>query len=112
MNGTNGDDTIVVAGDATGVSVLGLSTQVHITGAEAANDRLTVKAGDGDDAVDASGLSPGAIQFAADGGDGDDLLVGSAANDTLIGGAGNDVLQGNGGVDLLNGGPGENVIIP
>jgi Ca2+-binding RTX toxin-like protein len=112
VNGTNGDDTIVVAGDATGVSVLGLAAQVHITGAETANDRLTIKAGDGDDAVDASGRSAGAIQFTADGGAGDDLLVGSAANDTLIGGAGNDVLQGNGGVDVLNGGPGDNVLIP
>src|SRR5262249_36965898 len=32
VNGTSGDDAIVVAGDATGVSVLGLATQVHITG--------------------------------------------------------------------------------
>jgi len=112
VNGTTGDDAIVVAGDATGVSVLGLAAQVHITGAEAANDRLTVRAGDGDDAVDASGRSAGAIQFTADGGDGDDILVGSAANDTLIGGAGNDVLRGNGGVDVLNGGPGDNVLVP
>src|SRR5262249_57157242 len=107
-----GDDAIVVVGDSTGVAVLGLSAQVNITGAEAAFDRLTVKAGDGDDAVDASGLSPGAIQFAADGGDGDDILIGSAANDTLIGGAGNDVLQGNGGADLLNGGPRGSGLLP
>ena len=57
VNGTNGDDAITVAGDASGVSVSGLSAQVNITGAEAANDRLTINALGGDDVVDASGLS-------------------------------------------------------
>ena len=66
-------------GDASGVSVIGLAAQVNITGAEAANDRLTVNALAGDDVVDASGLSAGAIQLTADGGDGDDVLIGGAA---------------------------------
>ena len=57
VNGTNGDDAVTVAGDASGVAVLGLAAQVNITGAEAANDRLTVNALGGDDVVDASGLS-------------------------------------------------------
>jgi hypothetical protein len=43
VNGTAGDDAVVVGGDATGVSVAGLAAQVNITGAEA-TDRLTVKA--------------------------------------------------------------------
>ncbi|HKC34231.1 MAG TPA: hypothetical protein VKC16_12295, partial [Xanthobacteraceae bacterium] len=47
----------------------------------------------------------------ANGGDGDDVLVGSHGNDTLNGGAGDDVLLGNGGIDLLDGGPGNNVVI-
>ena len=38
--------------------------------AEAANDRLTVKALAGDDVVEAAGLAAGAIQLTADGGDG------------------------------------------
>src|SRR5262249_44280064 len=38
VNGTNGDDTIVVTGDSSGVVVSGLAAQVNITGAEAAND--------------------------------------------------------------------------
>ena len=62
VNGTNGDDAVIVAGDASGVAVLGLAAQVNITGAEAANDRLTVNALAGDDVVDASGLSAGAIR--------------------------------------------------
>jgi Ca2+-binding RTX toxin-like protein len=111
VNGTAGDDTVVVAGDATGVSVLGLAAQIHITGAEADKDRLTVNTLAGDDVVDASALSADAIQFAADGGDGDDVLIGGAGNDTLSGGAGNDVLNGGPGQNVLDGGPGDNTLI-
>ena len=81
VNGTNGDDVVLVVGDASGTSVLGLAAQVNITGAEAANDRLTINALAGDDVVEASGLAAGAIQLTADGGDGDDVLVGGDGND-------------------------------
>ena len=54
VNGTNGDDAVLAVGDATSAAVLGLAAQVNITGAEAANDRLTVNALAGDDVVDAS----------------------------------------------------------
>ena len=47
----------------------------------------------------------------ADGGDGDDVLIGSAGNDTLLGGAGDDVLIGGPGQDILDGGTGSNVVI-
>ena len=79
VNGTNGDDAIAVDGDASGrCRPRAWLPQVNITGAEAANDRLTVNALGGDDVVDASGLSAGAIQLTADGGDGDDVLIGGA----------------------------------
>ena len=83
VQGTNGDDVALVVGDASGAAVLGLAAQVNITGAEAANDRLTVNALAGDDVVEASGLAAGAIQLTADGGDGDDVLVGGDGNDVL-----------------------------
>ena len=111
VNGTADNDAIAVSGDATGVTALGLSTRVTVTGAEP-TDKLSVNALGGDDVVDASGLSAGAIQLTADGGDGDDVLVGSPGNDTLHGGSGDDVLIGNGGIDVLDGGTGDNVIIP
>jgi Ca2+-binding RTX toxin-like protein len=47
----------------------------------------------------------------ANGGDGDDILIGSHGNDTLSGGPGDDVLIGNGGIDVLDGGPGNNTTI-
>ena len=88
-----------------------MAAAVHISGAESANDRLIVNALAGDDVVDASGLSADAIQFAANGGDGDDVLIGGAGNDTLSGGAGDDVLIGGLGQDILDGGPGNNILI-
>jgi Ca2+-binding RTX toxin-like protein len=111
VKGTDGDDVAVVVGDASGVAVLNLAAQGNITGAEAANDRLTVEAQAGDDVVEGSGLTADAIQFAADGGEGDDILIGGDGNDALSGAAGDDTLIGNGGNDSLDGGPGANTVI-
>ena len=97
--------SILVVGDASGTSVLGLAAQVNITGAEAANDRLTINALAGDDVVEASGLAAGAIQLTADGGDGDDVLIGGDGNDSLLGGAGDDVLIGGPGRTSSTAGP-------
>ena len=111
VNGTTHHDAITVAGDAGSATVSGLAATVRISGAEAANDRLTVKTLGGDDAVDASGLGAATIQLTADGGDGNDVLVGGKGNDTLLGGAGDDVLIGGPGQDILDGGPGNNTVI-
>jgi Ca2+-binding RTX toxin-like protein len=111
VNGTSGDDVVSVVGDASGVAVIGTSAQVNIKGAEAANDKLAINLLAGDDVLDASGLSAGAISLAADGGDGDDVLIGSGGNDSLLGGAGDDVLIGGPGLDVLDGGPGDNILI-
>ncbi len=111
VNGTSGADTVVVGGNASGVSVDGLSARVNITGAEAANDRLIVNALGGDDVVDASGLTADAILLTVNGGDGDDVLIGGDGNDTLSGGIGDDVLIGGPGQDILDGGPGNNILI-
>lgn len=110
VEATTGKDVATVVGDATGTSVSGLAARVNITGAEA-TDRLTVSGRAGDDVIDASGLSAAAIQFAADGGDGHDVLIGGAGGDVLAGGAGDDVLIGGPGQDALDGGTGGNVLI-
>jgi Ca2+-binding RTX toxin-like protein len=109
--GTSGDDVALVFGDASFVSLLGLWAQINITGAEAANDRLAVNALAGDDVVEASGLAAGSIALIANGGEGDDILVGGAGADSLAGGDGDDVLIGGDGLDVLDGGPGDNVVI-
>jgi Ca2+-binding RTX toxin-like protein len=111
VQGTSGDDVALVVGDATGTSVLGLSAQVNIVGAETANDRLTINARAGDDVVEASGLAATAIQLSANGEEGNDVIIGGDGADTLTGGAGDDVLIGNGGLDIIDGGDGDDVEI-
>ncbi len=109
INGTNGNDVITVTENNGVVTVSGLATDVTITGFEAANDRIVINGLGGDDVINASGLG-GAMLFTANGGDGDDVLIGSRGNDVLSGGAGDDILIGNGGLDVLDGGPGANVV--
>jgi RTX calcium-binding nonapeptide repeat (4 copies) len=111
VHGTTGDDVALIFGDASGTAVLGLAAQVNITGAEAANDRLTLNMLAGDDVVEASGLAVGAIQLTANGGDNNDILIGGDGNDTLNGDDGDDVLVGGLGIDILNGGNGDDTEI-
>jgi Ca2+-binding RTX toxin-like protein len=108
INATNGSDTITVTNNNGVVTVSGLGEDVTIAGFDA-NDRLVINGLGGDDVIEASGLS--GMQLVANGGDGDDVLIGSAGNDTLTGGAGDDVLIGGPGQDILDGGTGDNVVI-
>ena len=108
LNATNGDDTITVANNNGVVTVSGLSTDVTISNFDA-NDRIVINGLGGDDVIEASGLS--GMQLTANGGDGDDVLIGSPGNDILTGGAGDDVLIGGAGQDFLDGGPGNNILI-
>ncbi|MBI1841657.1 MAG: calcium-binding protein [Verrucomicrobia bacterium] len=111
VTGTAGPDSLVVSGGASGVKVSGLPVVFTILGAEPANDHLVVNSLGGDDAVDASGLPAGFINYTADGGEGADVLIGSGGADILRGGAGDDVLIGGPGFDLLDGGTGNNTLI-
>ena len=92
------------------VTISRLATDVTITGFEA-TDRIVINGLGGDDIIEATGLG-NAMRLVANGGDGDNVLIGSAGNDTLTGGNGDNVLIGGGGVDTLDGGPGDNVVIP
>jgi Ca2+-binding RTX toxin-like protein len=107
INGTSGDDVINITENNGVITVSGLATDVTITGFDA-NDHLVINGLGGDDVINASGLSPG-IQLTENGGDGNDILIGSPGNDTLSGGAGDDILIGNGGQDALDGGTGNNI---
>ena len=108
INATNGDDVITVTNVNGVITVSGLGQDITITNFDA-NDRLVINGLGGDDVIDASGLS--GMLLTADGGDGDDVLIGSAGNDILIGGAGDDVLIGGPGLDVLDGGTGDNIVI-
>ncbi|MFO1162169.1 MAG: calcium-binding protein [Reyranellaceae bacterium] len=108
LNATNGDDVVTVTNNNGVITVKGLGTDVTITGFEA-TDRLVINGLGGNDVIEATKLS--GMLLTANGGDGDDVLIGSAGNDTLAGGAGDDVLIGGPGQDVLDGGPGSNVVI-
>lgn len=111
VNGTLNNDVATVVGGSGAVSVIGLAAQINITNSKASDDRLIVNALAGDDVIAAAGLPAGVIQLTADGGTGDDILIGSAGDDVLIGGAGDDVLIGGPGQDVLDGAPGNDVLI-
>lgn len=112
VEGTNGNDTIAIAGNADAVTVTGLATQVNVTGAETANDRLVINGLGGNDVLDAQGMHANAIPLTLDGGPGHDTIFGGDGDDTIFGGEGNDALNGGPGNDILDGGPGDDVEIP
>ena len=108
LNATNGDDAITITNNNGVVTVTGLASEVTISNFDA-NDRIVINGLGGDDVIEASGLT--GMLLTANGGDGDDVLIGSAGNDTLSGGAGDDVLIGGPGLDILDGGTGNNILI-
>ena len=110
VDGTDGDDTINVNGDASGVAVSGLSAQVAIQHQEP-TDELAVDGLGGNDSISAAGLAAGAISLTLDGGAGDDRIAGGAGIETLLGGDGNDSLDGNGGNDLARLGAGDDTFV-
>ncbi|MEM6717546.1 MAG: calcium-binding protein, partial [Cyanobacteria bacterium P01_C01_bin.147] len=89
INGQGGDDSLTV-GDLTGSTV----------------ESVVFSGGDGNDFLNASGTS---TPIVADGGNGNDILIGGDGDDILIGGAGVDLLIGGGGNDVLMGGDGADV---
>jgi Ca2+-binding RTX toxin-like protein len=70
-----------------------------------------VKSLGGNDLINAVALNANLIALTADGGDGNDVIIGSAGNDTLLGGAQDDILIGAAGTDQLNGGAGHNIVL-
>jgi Ca2+-binding RTX toxin-like protein len=87
-----------------------LAAAVTISGFEPTLDKIVVNGLAGDDVIEASGLGAG-LSLTADGGDGDDVLIGSNGPDVLLGSAGDDVLIGGPGLDILDGGSGDNILI-
>jgi Ca2+-binding RTX toxin-like protein len=104
--GTQGFDVISVEGDASLVSIEGLSADVNIIAPDA-SDRLTVNGLGGDDVIDASNLDAGAMQLTLNGGLGVDTLIGSKGDDLIVGGDGNDLALMGDGNDTFVWNPGD-----
>ncbi|HET6576045.1 MAG TPA: calcium-binding protein [Fimbriiglobus sp.] len=109
VTGTNGDDALQIASFNNGalIAIGGVFPFVNITGAEGANDKLTVNALGGNDGVDAGNLSAGAIGLILNGGLGNDTLIGGGGNDLINGGDGNDIAFMGAGDDTFVWNPGD-----
>jgi Ca2+-binding RTX toxin-like protein len=113
VSGDDNDNRLIVSGDALGTIVVNGGAISIIGGPATTNNTslIQVFGFGGNDTItidDANGPMPSANLF---GGDGDDVLTGSAAADMLDGGPGNDTLNGRGGDDRLFGGPGNDILI-
>ena len=111
VNATNGNDVVTATGSAGNVSVTGLAARFDIAGASPTQDTLVINGLAGNDVITGAGLAADATLFQADGGDGNDVLVGGAGDDSLSGAAGDDVLRGGLGADTLDGGTGSNTLV-
>ena len=101
VNGTAAADILTITGSAPAATVNGLSTRVDIRASEGTLDGLTINSLDGNDQVNAPALPANVIKLTADGGLGNDILVGSQGNDMLLGGDGNDSVAGKQGNDQV-----------
>ena len=109
VNGTGLADMIVVSEAAGLVTITGAQpTTVTVKNFDPA-DTLTVLGLGGDDVISAEGVAAGVFAYTADGGDGNDTLIGTDGNDTLSGGAGDDFVEGERGADIALLGPGNDV---
>jgi hypothetical protein len=99
VNAGEGDDAITVTGAAGSATVTGALRTLNLRGAEAGSDALTINGRGGKDRIDASGLGAAVLKLTADGGTGDDTLLGSRGDDALLGGNDNDAIDGNQGND-------------
>ncbi len=110
LSGAGGTDQLIVAHDTdmtlanTSLIATGFGT-LTLNSIEAAN----LSGGSSANVLRADGFTMGNVTL--NGGDGDDVLVGSSKDDSLDGGTGNDVLTGGLGNDRLNGGTGSNTLL-
>ena len=106
VNGTAAADSIVLAQVGSQILVNGLAAQVAVSGYEP-GDTLTINALAGGDTIDASAIAAGQVKLALNGGDDNDLIVGSAGDDSVTGGRGDDTALLGGGNDLFTWNPGD-----
>ncbi len=107
VTGTDGNDSIVMTNDGTGVRITNNGTLVGGSPFKGVK-RITVDAKNGNDLVYLTDLNVPAVLM---GGGGNDTLRAGSGNDNVSGSGGSDVLEGYLGNDTLRGGAGDDLII-
>ncbi len=120
IDGRDGIDTVEVNGDDSpesfAVTANGANVRFdRISPAPffldiAACENLVLNAKGGNDSLACTGNLAALIQITADGGPGDDTLLGSNGPDVLLGGDDNDFIDGNQGNDTIHGGAGNDTV--
>jgi Ca2+-binding RTX toxin-like protein len=107
---TTSSDTVTAAFANGKVSITGLSAQVTISHTDAI-DLLTIYGLGGNDVINASQITAGAMRGNLDGGIGNDRITGTKSNDILVGDSGNDTIIGEDGKDTAFLGAGRDLYI-
>jgi Ca2+-binding RTX toxin-like protein len=113
VRGTSGDDVVHIS-KADGLAGLLGMLEVSINGktqlmTQQQLEHTKFKLGDGNDTLLVDDDVTANIE--ADGGKGNDILIGGSGNDTLRGGKGDDIILGRGGDDTLRGGKGNDIVL-
>jgi len=105
VNGGNGAESFTVTANGTRVRFDRINPAPFALDLGAC-ENLVLNANGGDDTLSCTGNLAALIAITADGGPGDDTLLGSNGPDLLMGGEGNDFIDGNQGNDVALLGPG------
>jgi Ca2+-binding RTX toxin-like protein len=111
--GTTGNDTVHISKAPGLLGALGMyevninGKKQYMTKEQLEHTQFNLGAGNDTLVVD-SNVNVG---IHADGGAGDDVLIGGGGNDVLNGGSGNDIIAGRGGNDVISGGRGNDVLL-
>ncbi|MBC8239936.1 MAG: hypothetical protein H8E30_05610, partial [Alphaproteobacteria bacterium] len=101
-NVEDGDEVFTITGNSAEVQITAFSKTRTFKNVS----YIVANMGEGNDTLDASGLS--GVILVAHGDDGNDTIYGTSAGEYIYGDAGDDRLYGNGGDDVLIGGKGNN----
>ena len=104
--GSTGPETIKATSSGPVHTVSGLAATVRLASPEQGT-MLALDARDGDDTIDAQGITKDKLQPILTGGGGKDFIVGTPGQDTIAGGIGADVAYLGGGLDTFKWLPGD-----